>query len=410
MLFDGSHWRRLALLFMVGASSSTAISSEAPPVHGQTLPVHPPVFENAENVTCRYRLHGLQKEFTGTHLSEVHYSSLPAGEYSFQVVCDAPQPRESKSAAYSFIVPAYRFPGSGAWWRTSWMEMGAFGVALLIWATLWSRYRDRRENERLERAVAERSAELARANRELQEASLCDPLTGLRNRRFFQSMIPADASQALRAYRGSEIYGRDHRDLMFFLVDIDHFKDVNDEYGHDAGDRVLVQIAQRLSRVVRESDFLIRWGGEEFLVVFRSAERNDGVLLAGRILKAVNSVKFDLGNERRLARSCSVGWAAFPWLPPACSDLSVEEVLRLADRGLYLAKQGGRNQAVGMVPATNAPVINNNNNNENASANGSSVSNLVTRPGKYSNLEQLLEDKMIREVRTSGAVSAAAAG
>jgi len=193
-------------------------------------------------------------------------------------------------------------------------------------------------------------------------------------------------------------------------VDIDHFKDVNDEYGHDAGDRVLVQIAQRLSRVVRESDFLIRWGGEEFLVVFRSAERNDGVLLAGRILKAVNSVKFDLGNERRLARSCSVGWAAFPWLPPACSDLSVEEVLRLADRGLYLAKQGGRNQAVGMVPATNAPVINNNNNNENASANGSSVSNLVTRPGKYSNLEQLLEDKMIREVRTSGAVSAAAAG
>jgi len=97
MLFDGSHWRRLALLFMVGASSSTAISSEAPPVHGQTLPVHPPVFENAENVTCRYRLHGLQKEFTGTHLSEVHYSSLPAGEYSFQVVCDAPQPRERVS-------------------------------------------------------------------------------------------------------------------------------------------------------------------------------------------------------------------------------------------------------------------------------------------------------------------------
>jgi len=407
MLFDGSHWRRLALLFMVGASSS-AISSEASPVHGQTLPVHPPVFENAENVTCRYRLHGLQKEFTGTHLSEVSYSSLPAGEYSFQVVCDAPQLRESKSAAYSFIVPAYRLPGSGAWWQTSWMEIGAGGAALLIWASLWSRYRDRRENERLERAVAERSAELAQANRELQEVSLSDPLTGLRNRRFFQSMIPADASQAVRAYRGSEVYGRDHRDLMFFLVDIDHFKDVNDEHGHDAGDRVLVQIAQRLSRVVRESDFLIRWGGEEFLVVFRAAERNDGALLAGRILKAINGAEFDLGNERRLARSCSVGWAAFPWLAPACSDLSVEEVVRLADRGLYLAKQGGRNQAVGMVPAANVPVINSN--NENACANGSSVSNVITRPAKYCNLEQLLQDKVIREVRTSGAVSAAAAG
>lgn len=280
--------------------------------------------------------------------------------------------------------------------------MGAGGVVLLIWAMAWSRYRDRRENERLEQAVAERSAELARANRELQEASLSDPLTGVRNRRFFQSMIPADASQAVRAYRGSEVYGRDHRDLMFFLVDIDHFKNVNDEYGHDVGDRVLVQIAQRLSSVVRESDFLIRWGGEEFLVVFRAAERNDGALLASRILKAVNSAKFDLGNERWLARSCSVGWAAFRWLPPGCSDLSVEEVLRLADRGLYLAKQGGRNQAVGMVPAANAPVIS-------ASASNAAGANVIARPDKYRSVEQLLEDKLIREVRTPGQISAAAA-
>lgn len=408
MLFDGSHWRRLAWLCVVGASSTTLASEASPTLHGQTLPAHPPILQNADGITCRYRLNGLQKEFTGTKLSEVHYSSLPAGDYSFEVVCDAPQLEQSKFAAYSFVVPGSTVPGSGPWWQTSWMEMGAGGVALLIWATLWSRYRDRRENERLERAVAERSAELAQANRELQEVSLSDPLTGLRNRRFFQSMIPADASQAVRAYRGSEVYGRDHRDLMFFLVDIDHFKDVNDEYGHDAGDRVLVQIAQRLSRVVRESDFLIRWGGEEFLVVFRAAERNDGALLAGRILKAINSLEFDLGNERRLARSCSVGWAAFPWLPPACSDLSVEEVLRLADRGLYLAKQGGRNQAVGMVPATNAPVINNN--NENAPANGSAVDNVVARPGKYCSLEQLLEDKVIREVRTLVEFSAAAAG
>lgn len=396
MLSDGSHWRQLALLFMLGASS-TAIASQAPPLHGQTLPAYPPIFKNAENVTCRYRLNGLQKEFTETNLSEVHYSSLPPGEYSFQVICDAPQLEQSKSAAYSFTVP-----GAGPWWQRSWTAMGAGGVVLLIWAMAWSRYRDRRENERLEQAVAERSAELARANRELQEASLSDPLTGVRNRRFFQSMIPADASQAVRAYRGSEVYGRDHRDLMFFLVDIDHFKNVNDEYGHDVGDRVLVQIAQRLSSVVRESDFLIRWGGEEFLVVFRAAERNDGALLASRILKAVNSAKFDLGNERWLARSCSVGWAAFRWLPPGCSDLSVEEVLRLADRGLYLAKQGGRNQAVGMVPAANAPVIS-------ASASNAAGANVIARPDKYRSVEQLLEDKLIREVRTPGQISAAAA-
>jgi diguanylate cyclase (GGDEF)-like protein len=347
-------------------------------------------------VTCRYRLEGLQTKFTETNLQVAHYSSLPAGDYTFKVTCDSPRLKEAESGSYSFTVPA-------SWWQR-WLPeiVGTGGVVLLVWGILWSRYRDRRENERLERAVAERSAELAQANQELQEASLSDPLTGARNRRFFQSMIAADASQAVRACRGSEVYGRDHRDLIFFFVDIDHFKEVNDEYGHDAGDRVLVQIAQRLNRVVRESDFLIRWGGEEFLVVFRAAERNDAALLASRILKAVNSVEFDLGSERRLARSCSVGWAAFPWLPPACSDLSVDEVLRLADRGLYLAKQQGRNRAVGLVPTTMTPTIG-------TPATGACGRNLLTRPDKYCSVEQLLENDLLREVRTPGEIAAAAA-
>jgi len=379
------------LLCLLGAASGAIAVKPLP------LSNHPPIFRDTGNVTCRYRLEGLQTDFTDANSAEAHYSSLPAGDYTFQVTCDSPRLEEAKSAAYSFTVPV-------PWWQRWLTEIvGTGGVVLLAWGVLWRRYRDRRENERLERAVADRSAELAQANRELQEASLSDPLTGLRNRRFFQSMIGADASQAVRAYRGSEVYGRDHRDLIFFLVDIDHFKDVNDEYGHDAGDRVLVQFAQRLNRVVRESDFLIRWGGEEFLIVCRAAERNDGALLASRILKAINGVEFDLGNERRLARSCSVGWAAFPWLPPAFSNLPVDEVLRLADRGLYLAKQQGRNQAVGMVPATNTPTLN-------APADSALPSNVLTRPDKYGNLEQLLEDNLIREVRTPGEAAAAATG
>ena len=390
MLFHRYHRRRLAALCLLSASITSHASTSSP------LPARP-IFKDSGNVTCRYRLEGLQTEYTTTDLQVAHYSSLPAGDYTFQVTCDSPRMAEAQSGSYSFTVPV-------PWWQRWLTEIvGIGGVVLLVFGISWSRYRDRRENERLERAVAERSAELARANHELQEASLNDPLTGVRNRRFFQSMIPADASQAVRAYRGTEIYGRDHRDLLFFMVDIDRFKDVNDEYGHDAGDRVLVQIAQRLTRLVRESDFLIRWGGEEFLVVFRAAERNDGALLASRILKAVNGVEFDLGNERRLTRSCSVGWAAFPWLPPVCSDLPVDEVLRLADRGLYLAKQQGRNQAVGMVPSTTVPTIS-------ASLANAAGSNVLTKPGKYCTLEQLLEDKLVCEVHTLGGVATAAAG
>jgi diguanylate cyclase (GGDEF)-like protein len=335
-----------------------------------------PMFHDPDHITCRYRLEGLERDFTETSLREARYSSLPAGDYTFHVMCGSPESGQSNLASYSFTVLA-------PWWATPWARGAAVLLtAFAVWIVLWSqKERDRREKERLERAVAERSAELAQANRELQQASLSDPLTGVRNRRFFQSTILADASQATRAYRdGSGNYSRDHRDLIFFLIDIDHFKEVNDQHGHDAGDRMLVEIARRLNGVVRESDFLIRWGGEEFLVVCRSAERDDAPMMAGRILRSISAQEFDLGNERQMHRTCSVGWAPLPWLPQECSELSVDEVLRLADRGLYLAKERGRNRAVGLVPSTNRP----------------------TRPENYSRLEQLLEDKLIREIPTSG--------
>jgi diguanylate cyclase (GGDEF)-like protein len=347
-----------------------------------------PVFYDRTNLSCRYRLSGLETEFTETNLRQVRYPSLPAGHYVFEVSCGSSRLGQSPLAAYSFTVLA-------PWWQTRRANItGVLVCVLVLWGTLWRRQRrHRREKERLERAVVERSAELAQANRELQEASLSDPLTGIRNRRFFQSMIAADASQAVRAYRGLANYSPDHRDLIFFFIDIDHFKAVNDEYGHDAGDRVLVQIAQRLKSLLRESDFVIRWGGEEFLAVCRSAQRDDGAILASRILRAINAAEFDLGNERRLARSCSVGWAAFPWLPPACSKLSVDEVLRLADRGLYLAKERGRNQAIGLVPAHNAQAI---------------ESHIGLE--MYCTLEQLLEANLVREVHTLSEMTAAATG
>jgi hypothetical protein len=103
-----------------------------------------------------------------------------------------------------------------------------------------------------------------------------------------------------------------------------------------------------------------------------------------------------------LTRSCSVGWAAFPWLPPSLSTLSVDEVLRLADRGLYTAKQQGRNQAIGVIPATYSPII--------ANQSEENSGNVITRPDKFICIEQLIDAKMIREVCTQGAVAKAAAG
>jgi diguanylate cyclase (GGDEF)-like protein len=192
--------------------------------------------------------------------------------------------------------------------------------------------------------------ELRRTNVVLQEASLTDPLTGLRNRRYFSATIDGDVSQALRAY--ADHHDQHIRDLVFYLIDADNFKDVNDRYGHDVGDKVLVEMARRLSSSIRHSDVLVRWGGEEFLVVSRYTDRGEAELLAQRVLSAVADTPFLLGDSgATIRRTCSVGWAAFPWFPCNPRAVSYDEVLTLADRALNQAKQSGRNRAVGMLPA-----------------------------------------------------------
>jgi diguanylate cyclase (GGDEF)-like protein len=192
--------------------------------------------------------------------------------------------------------------------------------------------------------------ELVRSNAVLQEASLTDPLTGLRNRRYFTATIDADVSHTLRAHADS--YDLHTRDLVFYLIDADHFKEVNDRYGHDVGDKVLVEMALRLSSSIRHSDVLVRWGGEEFLIVSRYTDRHEAELLAQRVLSAVADTPFVVRSGETIYRTCSMGWAAFPWRESDPQAVSYEEVLTLADRGLNRAKQLGRNRAVGMLPAT----------------------------------------------------------
>ena len=194
--------------------------------------------------------------------------------------------------------------------------------------------------------------ELARANQELLEASLTDSLTGVHNRRFFTNSIASDVQQALRSYSPNAPVGARNRDLLFYFVDADHFKEVNDRFGHDVGDQVLVEITRRISTAIRHSDALIRWGGEEFLVVSRYTNREEAAALAQRVLDAVGSEPFLLHPAgTSVHRTCSVGWAAFPWHASQPGALSYEQVLGFADQALYQAKQSGRNRAIGMLPA-----------------------------------------------------------
>jgi diguanylate cyclase (GGDEF)-like protein len=217
------------------------------------------------------------------------------------------------------------------------------------------RLKDELENK--EQSLRWHSLELQRKNLELQEISFTDALTGVWNRRYMEEILTAEAGQVLRNYqraRGSDIRKMDHRDLVFIMVDMDFFKEVNDVHGHPAGDRVLQLAAQRLSTVVRRSDVLVRWGGEEFLIMSRSTDPWGTPAFCSRVLEVMSSEPFDLGGGVVVHKTCSIGWAAYPWCRSAYEAICAEEAIELADAALYHAKARGRNQGIGILASDGA--------------------------------------------------------
>ncbi len=189
--------------------------------------------------------------------------------------------------------------------------------------------------------------QLTAANQELQEVSLTDFLTGVRNRRYFNLRISGEANQVLRSYASAP--QSQGLDLLFYMLDLDDFKEVNDCYGHDVGDKILREIAQRIGFLIRSFDVLIRWGGDEFLIISRHTNRAEADAFVSRILTAV-AQPISTG-PLTIHLTCSIGWAAFPWLTSEPDQVPLEAVLGLSDRALYEAKTAGKNRAVGVSPS-----------------------------------------------------------
>ncbi|WP_189415323.1 diguanylate cyclase domain-containing protein [Cellvibrio zantedeschiae] len=229
----------------------------------------------------------------------------------------------------------------------------------------------------MDKKVAERTEELNRSNavlkkaqndleiayQKLEEASLTDPLTGLNNRRFLTESIVADIALVERNYQdwlgtlanaSPPSQPLKEQDLVFMLLDIDFFKAVNDTYGHNSGDKLLEQFSQILKTTLRESDYLVRWGGEEFLIVIRYCTREEVTELAERIRQKVESFSFDIGNGQRINKTCSIGMAAYPFYRTNPAAMTWEQVIDTADRALYLAKNHGRNCWVNVLAANPA--------------------------------------------------------
>ncbi|MEO7920081.1 MAG: GGDEF domain-containing protein, partial [Thermoanaerobaculia bacterium] len=134
------------------------------------------------------------------------------------------------------------------------------------------------------------------------------------------------------------------------MIDLDHFKQINDQHGHLAGDRVLTDIGAVVKGVMRDTDLVVRWGGEEFLFVARHTSREDAHRVAERICAAVGGYTFALPDGTTLRVACSVGFAPFPFFIHDRKLVKWEEVVDFADAALYAAKRAGRNRWVGLLP------------------------------------------------------------
>lgn len=171
--------------------------------------------------------------------------------------------------------------------------------------------------------------ELKEKNVRLKELSGTDDLTQINNRRRFMEYFDKEFSRARRY----------HHPMAFVIFDIDYFKQVNDKHGHLIGDRVLIQLTQEMSKTMRVSDIIGRYGGEEFTLILPETDMHGAVPYAERFRKHIEQTKF--GEEKNpLKITVSGGVAGIPDIPAE----TVDELLKKADEALYRAKANGRNR------------------------------------------------------------------
>lgn len=314
-------------------------------------------FSNPQRIRYAWRLEGFDDTWveTGADQRTAGFSNLAPGRYRLQV--------RATQASGGWAEPWLDLPVQvlPAWWQ-QWWARATGGLLLLLALAGLVHGRTRQLHLRqaeLRQAVQDRTASLEHLTRALQresaalqEASLTDPLTGLRNRRYLTQHIGADTAWSIRRYEDHLLHGApapQTADLVFFLFDIDHFKDVNDQHGHAAGDAVLSQIRSRLERVFRDADAIVRWGGEEFLVVARGLNRRAAPELATRALLGLSSQPYPVDETLQLVCSCSLGFASFPLATRWPRALDWADTVNLADAALFAAKHEGRNRWVGVL-------------------------------------------------------------
>jgi diguanylate cyclase (GGDEF)-like protein len=283
-----------------------------------------------------YKLDGFDDEWVrADERRAATYTNLPGGKYTFRV-------RASNSdgvwSTQNLELPIMVAPPP---WLSPWAFVAYFVLAMLALLAVW--YAQQRRIARaaayrleLEQQVSDRTYELAQryrelqdANRRLEMASFTDTLTGLANRRYLMQQFP----QMLAQHKGVQ-------GLAIMIIDLDALKPINDQHGHAAGDELIIEVARTLRQAIRPEDVLVRWGGDEFVVVAHAQHVEHATMLAERIRERVAKMKCALPRGVVVRTSCSIGLTCLPFVPGKPEAVSWEHAIKIADLALYRAKRG----------------------------------------------------------------------
>lgn len=199
--------------------------------------------------------------------------------------------------------------------------------------------------------VAERTSELKKANIQLKELSMRDQLSGLRNRRFLMEIILPNIEQMLADFQAdasntNRRSNNNYKNIVIVMLDLDHFKSVNDTYGHHSGDLVLQQVSKLLLTYSRNNDYVIRMGGEEFLILLNNFNPDYTTEKIERIRREIEAFPFTVYDGTVIHRTCSMGVIEFPINHNDPTKIDFITAINLTDKALYYAKHHGRNKAI----------------------------------------------------------------
>ena len=292
------------------------------------IQISSPAMRNRSELLFKYRMEELQPDWIESQDGLALFSALPPGEYTF----DAMAHNSSLSAYSAAVKVSVRI--LPPWWRSNWfMALSGLAILLLLSALSWLYARHLKKTSRqLERMVLERTRELEASREQLRIQATHDGLTGMLNRTAILRTLGAEMERA----------ARESRTVVVALVDLDHFKRVNDGFGHMAGDEALRWFSAAVGTAIRSYDHAGRYGGEEFLLVLTEVPHESVVQRLTILHGAISNLQIQT-HEFDFSIACSMGATVFD---PSAGPGSVESLLAIADDALYAAKAQGRNRVI----------------------------------------------------------------